>query len=284
MQPGLGETACAVLDGRIYVAGGYNTRVNFQIYDVAANSWQAGPVLPNGTDNAVAAAANGKVYVFGGEAGNVAQIFTPADRTWATLTAPAVRFASSGGLIDGRFHLAGGWSLDRSNNVSVASHDVFDLTAGSFAAAAAPMPTARNHAAAAVIAGKLYVAGGRAPGHEAEDAANVARLEIYDPATNAWSAGADLPTPRSGAAAASVGGKLYVLGGSLPGATMYKAVERYDPAANAWEKLADMPDYATGHCAVAAGNDLYVVGGFAHTGDQRQGFSGVANAWRYTPQ
>jgi len=284
MPAGVGETAVAALDGKIYVAGGYNTRTDFQIYDVASSSWRTGPPLLSGTDNAGAVATGGKLYVFGGEATPAVQVYDIAGGTWSFgPDLPAPRFSSVVEAIAGKVHLIGGWSFDRLNNVSLASHDQYDPAAGAWLPGGrAPMPTARNHAASGVIGGEIYVAGGRAPGHES-DGANLGKTEIYDPIGNAWRTGADLPTPRSGGASAVLDGKLYVLGGGLPGTTVYKTTERYDTAANRWERLADMPAFATGHRAVAVNGSLYVFGGFTIVDGQRQGNTGVTSAWRFTP-
>jgi N-acetylneuraminic acid mutarotase len=168
--------------------------------------------------------------------------------------------------------------------VSLASHSVFDLVRGSYLAGPfAPMQTARNHAYSGVIDGKLYVTGGRAPGHESDDGDNLSSTEVYDPATDAWSPLPALPTPRSGGASAVLGGKLYVLGGGLPGTTVHKTIERFTAQTASWERLPDMPIELTGHRAIAVGQDLYVVGGFATLNGHRQGFVGVRYLWRYTP-
>jgi len=78
-------------------------------------------------------------------------------------------------------------------------------------------------------------------------------------------------------------GKLYVIGGQLPGNTVYKTVSRFDPATGHWEALPDMPIELTGHRAVAVGNAIYVMGGFRTQGAVRQGFGGVPYVWKYTP-
>jgi N-acetylneuraminic acid mutarotase len=284
MLSGQGEAAAAALDGKIYLAGGYDTHRALQIYDTATGAWTAGPLLPAGTDNAGAIAYGGKLYFVGGEAAVRLQIYDPAANSWSAGPAlPSPRFSSSVELIDAQVHVAGGWSFDRSNNVSIATHDAWDLAAGSWITGKAPMKTARNHAVSGVIGGKLYVVGGRGPGHEAEDASNLASVEAYDPAADAWTDLAPLPTPRSGGAAAVLDGKLYVLGGGLPGNTVYKTIERFDPAAGAWEKLDDMPVAITGHRAVAVGTSLYVMGGFTSNDGQRTGFAGVSDCWRYDP-
>ena len=197
---GVGEAAIAAADGKIYLIGGYDTLPLLQIYDIAANSWSQGPALVAGTDNAGALATNGKVYVFGGEASPRVQIYDVAQRQWSTgPNLPSPRFSSVVEQIADQVHLVGGWSFSRTNNVSLASHTVFDLAGGSYLAGPfAPMQTARNHAYSGVIDGKLYVTGGRAPGHESDDGDNLSSTEVYDPATDAWSSLPALPTPRSG--------------------------------------------------------------------------------------
>lgn len=285
LPAGVGEAAIAALDGKIYVIGGYDTLPSLQIYDLASDTWSQGPSLPEGTDNAGALARNGKVYVFGGEASPRLQIYDVAQRQWSTgPDLPTPRFSSVVEQIGDRAHLVGGWSFDRLNNVSLASHTVFDLGGGGYLPGPfAPLQTARNHAYSGVIDGKLYVTGGRAPGHEAEDGSNLSSTEVYDPSADAWSSLAALPTPRSGGASAVLGGKLYVIGGGLPGTTVYKAVHRFNPQSAAWEPLPDMPIELTGHRAVAIGPDIYVIGGFVTRNGERQGFAGTRYVWRYSP-
>ncbi|HEY1909031.1 MAG TPA: kelch repeat-containing protein [Myxococcaceae bacterium] len=285
MPFGQGESAIAAWEGKIYVAGGYDTSPTFLIYDLATDSWRTGPALLGGTDNAGAVASQGKIWVFGGEASPRVQIYGVAAGAWSDGPAlPGPRFSSVVELVGSAVHLVGGWSFDRSHNVSISSHTVFDLSSGTYPAGPfAAMGTARNHAYSGVIDGKLYVTGGRAPGHEGSDGTNLAVTEVYDPGADGWTTLEDLPTPRSGGASAVLGGKLYVMGGQLPGNTLYKAVHRFDPATGHWEALPDMPIELTGHRAVAVGNALYVMGGFSTRNGMRQGFDGVPYVWRYTP-
>ena len=181
-------------------------------------------------------------------------------------------------------HLVGGWSFSRTSDTSLTSHDAFDPATGTYLPGPfAALGTARNHAYSGVIDGKLYVTGGRAPGHEEGTGSNVVSTEVYDPACDTWEPLEDLPTPRSGGASAVLDGKLYVLGGQLPGNTVYKTVSRVDPATGHWEALADMPIELTGHRAVTVNGAIYVMGGFVTRNGVRQGFSGVPYAWKYTP-
>jgi N-acetylneuraminic acid mutarotase len=280
-----GEATIAATNGKLYVFGGYDTSRSVEIYDIASDTWTGGTVLPAGTDNAGAVVYQGKIYVFGGEASPAVQIYDVTTGQWSAGPAlPSPRFSAVVELVGTEVHLIGGWSFDRTNNVSLASHTVFDLASGLYLTGPfAPLGTARNHAYSGVTGGKLYVTGGRAPGHEGNDGSNVASTEVYDPGTDTWAPLDDLPTPRSGGASAVLGDKLYVFGGQLPGNLVHKTVSRFDPASGDWETLGDMPIELTGHRAVAVGTSIYVVGGFPTRNGQRQGFSGVPYVWRYTP-
>lgn len=108
--------------------------------------------------------------------------------------------------------------------------------------------------------------------------ANVAAVESYNPATNAWSPVAALPGPRSDLAAAAApcpvgqsGTCVYAVGGAAPGAA--GTVESYNPASNAWTTLPAMPTprlalgAATTTCPPGqTGICVYAVGGLVSGG------------------
>jgi hypothetical protein len=69
---------------------------------------------------------------------------------------------------------------------------------------------------AAVLAGRLFIAGGEIifTGTEALDS-----LEVFDPATQSWSPGPALPSDIHGNPVAALDGRFFILGGStVPGA------------------------------------------------------------------
>ena len=67
---------------------------------------------------------------------------------------------------------------------------------------AAPMPLARSELSAAVVEGRLYVAGGIA-----QLGASPA-FQMYDPATNSWRSLAQLPEPRQHFGMAALDGRI----------------------------------------------------------------------------
>jgi N-acetylneuraminic acid mutarotase len=120
-----------------------------------------------------------------------------------------------------------------------------------------PMPTATSTVAVGVIGGQVYVVGGGVLPDTC-----LADTQIYDPATNTWSAGAPLPVGTcNGASAAVVNNILYVFGGGTATESVTNAVWAYNPQTDSWSSMSPMPT-AKGCSGTAAENGIvYVVGG-----------------------
>ena len=90
-------------------------------------------------------------------------------------------------------------------------------------------------------------------------------VEIYDPATGAWSTGLPLPVGRGGLAAATLGDRLYVFGGEAP-FRIFSAHEMYEVAGQRWIGKDPMRTPRHGIGAAAIGNKIYVPGGATQPG------------------
>lgn len=278
---GLARFGVAAVDGQIHVVGGYDTRRSSYVYDIASNTWTAGPALPRGTDNVAAVSAGGRVLAIGGEAGTALQVLDTASRVWsAGPSLPGVRFASAAARVGARVHVVGGWNADNSASASLASQVVLDLDRQTWGSGPA-LATARNAAGAAVIDDRLYVVGGRSPGIRANDQRSLGSMEVLSPGAAAWVAAPALPTPRAGLAVVALGGHLYALGGEATPGGVSDAVERFDPASGQWSALPAMPLRSHGLGAVAVGGSIYVMGGFTAPADAVGTES--AALYRYTP-
>jgi N-acetylneuraminic acid mutarotase len=115
-------------------------------------------------------------------------------------------------------------------------------------------------------------------------------VEIYNPATDTWKKGADMPAPRSQFATAVVGGKIYLFGGfsfvdrrgKLIEKTM-AVVDVYDPAADAWEQKGKAPTARTRMGAAALNGKVYITGGFRNTGgggDHLEIYDPATDTWQ----
>lgn len=127
----------------------------------------------------------------------------------------------------------------------------------------APKPTAVRDVGAAVVQGRIVVPGGCGADGKAVD-----RVEIYDPRSDRWTAGAPLPPGRAvcGYGIAALDGQVFVFGGRTgAGAdSATDAVLRYDPGADAWTVEPDRLLRPRADLAAASFDDrdrIHLVGG-----------------------
>jgi len=94
------------------------------------------------------------------------------------------------------------------------------------------LPTGRAKPQVAATGGKIYVLGGWSP-----DGDPVTTVDVYDPATGAWTtvSGAVNPAPRAAAGVGVAGGKIYLIGGCVDDTcTPSDDTVVFDPAAGAF--------------------------------------------------
>ncbi|MGH9255008.1 MAG: Kelch repeat-containing protein [Vicinamibacterales bacterium] len=279
------EYTATSMNGRLYLIGGNRGGRpewprNVLEYDLAADRWTTKKQAPFSGDHMAAAAAAGKIYVFGGQAEggvnkplNSSWEYDPATDMWRALAPmPTARTAAVAVEAGGRIYVIGGNTVA---GLTVGTNDVYDMAANRWDTRAL-MPTPRNHPAGGAAGGKIYVIGGRlaAPNIGGFLSSNTDVVEEYDPAANTWRAMNKMPTARSGHGWTTHQGRIYVAGGELRDAHMdaiFRDVEVFDPAINDWYRLPGMPTARHGVNLAALGNRLHAIGGhiaFAATGGQ----------------
>ena len=108
---------------------------------------------------------------------------------------------------------------------------------------------------AVVVAGKIYVIGGRSGFSDFGD------VYIYDPSTDSWSTGPSIE-PRGTAGAVVYCGGIYLFGGESQAARKnLDDVLRLDLERNVWKSVTAMPIARKFVRAVVFMNSVYIVGG-----------------------
>jgi N-acetylneuraminic acid mutarotase len=149
----------------------------------------------------------------------------------------------------------------------------------------APLIENNSEFALAEANGKLYVLGGYPPQQGPNRTKNT--VQIYDIASDTWTLGPPLPQPNNHGMAASVGGKIYLLGGQTTddqqGATAVNTVYEFDPARGTWVGKANMPTARSGGVAVASGGKIYVAGGRVPRGNDFAAYDVATDTWEVLP-
>ena len=146
------------------------------------------------------------------------------------------------------------------------------------------MRIARGGHAGGIIDGRLYVASGAPSTYPEIFAKPYDTLEVYDIAQSRWSFGPPIPTARHHTSAATLHGKLYVVGGRQTDDFSSSAFERFDPAQNRWERLPPVPVGAGGAGVTAASGEVLAIGGDEEGDDWELGGGWVTPAaWAFDP-
>jgi len=238
-------------------------------YDPPANKWTKKKPMALPAHHLALTELNGKIYVFGG--------FTEGKigNSWKALAPmPTKRGAAVAATVAGKMYVIGGattapGATNPAIHPTVAQRvlstvEEYDPETNTWRTRA-PMPTPRNHTAAGVVDGKIYVIGGRIGAAFIAASSDLANVEAYDPATDTWGRPlAKMPTARSGLDVGVYKGRIYVAGGENQDFfqhTAYHAFEAYDPATNTWSILPPMAIGRHGVAGGVVGNRFYAISG-----------------------
>jgi N-acetylneuraminic acid mutarotase len=232
---GLNAPAAVVLNGRLYLIGGFETTTNVptarvRVYDPATRRWSEAAPLPAPRGGHAAAVLGGRIHVIGG--GNAVStladhtVFDPATGGWSGL-APLPRSMGSPAAV---VHEGALWSIGGRSGLS----DFGDVLRYDAAANVwRPMPPIppRGTAGAVSVCGAVHVFGGESQPRQSV-LADAMRLD------REWASLAPMPTARNFARAVLFDGRVLVVGGSTVASNSHASagsavVERYGPRCSA---------------------------------------------------
>jgi N-acetylneuraminic acid mutarotase len=123
-----------------------------------------------------------------------------------------------------------------------------------------PLSEPRTEVAAAALRGEIVVVGGFTT-----SGSNSRRVDAYSPSRDAWRRLPDLPVAVDHAAAASSGGRVYVVGGYGADRRPLRAAFSFD--GRVWRRLPSPPESrAAAAAAATSAGKVYVVGGRTDSG------------------
>ena len=244
----IGSLACDPTGARLFLFGGNTSPTTVtnatSIYTIATNTWAPGPNLPDVRSFMSSGVIGTKIYLVAGySTGNVDPAFNtnwefdPVALTYTVKAPlPVMLGGAAGAVSGGKLYVMGGRNLASTNLNTVYEYDPVANTW----ATKAPLPTAVNVAGGtglggnAACQGDIIVVGGGNPfepnGPAFPDPSSraietTAVTQLYDVATNTWSAGPNLLQPRSFTTATQAADTLIVVGG-YNGATTVATVDR----------------------------------------------------------
>lgn len=265
------EVAVALLDGKIYVLGGFTPKGvtdQVEVWDPTTGKWESRSPLPHPLHHTTATVVDEKLYVIGGfHSGmwtpvNTVYEYDPQKDKWREKAPmPTARGALAAGALDGKIYAVGGALRKFFGLKNSAANEVYDPKSDRWSLLA-PIPTPRDHLTVSTHKGKLYAIGGRI---DVNYNHNLGANEAYDPKSNQWTPRKPLPTPRSGITSQTLDGKILVFGGES-GEGTFTENEAYDPETDSWKTLQAMPEGRHGLGSVEFKGEIHLLNGGPHPG------------------
>jgi N-acetylneuraminic acid mutarotase len=259
--------------GKLYsVGGGTGSSATSAVeeFDPVTHNWAVRASLPSARTSVSAGEVSGRLYAVGGSSntsesnpiplttleegslppsGSVLQIPT-GDAVTAISGQVTVRWNPVAGATSYNLYMASNPNLDRSNYSGLAD-------------GAKLVGVTSPHTISGLTNGRTYyffVTAANAT-WESEESFGSSATPAAAPALQ-WSTKASMPTPRLDAGAATVNGRIYVIGG-FSGSTL-AATEEYDPATDTWTPKANMPTPRRAPVVASVNNRIYAIGGMSY--------------------
>ena len=243
----------AVVDGKIYVMGGYagkdNQGVNFkflkavEMYDPQTDTWVRKQDLSIPRIQFGVGVVAGKIYAIGGlidpkekKPGlqgrtDLVEVYNPVSDTWTKRAdMPTRRDGLATAVIDDTIYAIGGsgWPQVGAGGPALGTIEVYEPRTNRWTKRP-DMPNLRRSFRTVVIADKIYLIGGSTVGAHGVRGERLVSTEVYDPATKRWRLSPTLtaPTP-SPFSIVAVNGKIYAFGGSTTDREFSPTVKVFD--------------------------------------------------------
>jgi len=227
--------------------------------DAGAPGWRAEPSLPGNLQEISALERDGRIWVVGGFEGltdllNV-RIYDPSSGAWSEgPPLPAPRHHTHIAEVAGDLYVLGGMETIGFSLVDTA----WVLRAGSTTwEAIRDLPEVRGAGFAGAVDGRIYLVGGIGRGGSL-----ASEVLVYEPAMDAWSTGAAIPSEREHIAGFVYGDEIWVLGGRrLSLSSNTDVVEIYDPVMDSWRDGPALTMARGGFAAAVLDGVAYATGG-----------------------
>jgi N-acetylneuraminic acid mutarotase len=223
MPEGRFGLTAATVGQKVYVFGGYtgpDVQIgdNNYIYDAATNTWTTGDPVPlaGGIATAAEAAFRGRVYVIGGDDGDLNSndtnlLYDPATDTWRNRAPmPTPRENNVAVTLGSKIYVAGGLQVQVSFD-GLNTFESYDPRTNTWATLA-PMNSPRISPGIATDGRYIYVFGGSSSYSPQRD---LRSAERYDPITDTWANAPRMVQAVNAAASGYVGGGLISAGGAF---------------------------------------------------------------------
>ncbi|MFA9463424.1 MAG: S8 family serine peptidase [Velocimicrobium sp.] len=248
-----GNVEAVTFNDKIYVT---NDLDDLYRYTPSSNEWEKQASLQSSFKPQGLVATNGKIYAIGGLYHGYSytiEEYDPYRNAWTYRTNMTDRDEVNVAVVNNSIYIMAGRVGQNGTDIVETYEPITNKRTKK-----ANMLTAREpRTSAAVLDGKIYVAGGNMDN----------RMEMYDPLTDSWEMKASMTTARGYFDLINYNDKLYAIGGR-DNLSALKSIEEYDPKTNTWSIstcVLAMPRY--GFSTAEFFGEIYIIGGRTYDGE-----------------
>ncbi len=273
------ESAFVESGGKFYLLGGRGVRP-VQMYDPAAKVWTTKiNNVPLELNHIQAIAYNGLIYIINAFTGTYPHetpvpniyIYNPVNNNWSVgPTIPVGRRRGSSGVVvyNNKFYIFCGIT-DGHWSGWVPWTDEYDPNTNTWTTLP-NAPRARDHAQAALVGNKVYLAGGRRSSGISNQVFDITvpEVDVYDLVNKTWSTlPNNIPTQRAGVSVAVLGEEVVVIGGeSMAQGTAHAEAEALNVNTKTWHSLTKLLQGRHGTQPIVYTNKIFIAAGSAKRG------------------
>ncbi|QNF34540.1 choice-of-anchor D domain-containing protein [Adhaeribacter swui] len=274
------EASYVQAGNKFYLMGGRKIKP-VQVFDLVKKNWVNKVNTPIELHHFQAISLDGLIYVVGAFTGSYPHekpvsniyIYNPTTNKWITgATIPSARRRGSVGVVvyNKKIYLVGGIK-DGHWAGHVNWFDEYNPATNTWRTLP-NAPRARDHFQAAVVNGKLYLAGGRRSSASTNQTfeLTVPQVDVFEFSASKWTtlpSSSNIPTQRAGTATAVLGNELIIIGGESGSQTSaHKHTEALNVTTNKWRRLADLKQGRHGTQAIVNNNNIYLAAGCGNRG------------------
>ncbi len=231
--------ACAVLDNRLYVIGGWTDAGRssvIEMYDPSSRTWdQTCERLEMDLRGHTCVPIGGYIYAVGGNGATAGSVkrYDARTSTWEISYATCnLESDDAFAVLGDHIYATGGSNI---NDRKLKTVQRYDATRDCWEPVK-DMPVGRSKHAAAVLDGFLYVIGGEDDGEEC-----LSRVDRFNPTRNVWDSVSPLAVGRQFLTTVTAGERIYAIGGVKADRSQATDVEAYDAVSNTWTRCTPMP-------------------------------------------
>lgn len=260
-------------DGKIYIVGGLSSSRLIQnevicnkviIYDTNTKQWSTGKDIPQAYAYSNYALVGDKIYVMGGETCAPAYtkytnvyVYDITNDTWETAKPMPKAYCCAGTAVIGdKIYVIGGYGGE-------AYVQIYDTKNNSWTVLDTPSAKAKQaYGACHLYKGKVYMIGGE---YWTTTSNSIKTVNIYNPESNRWTTGKEMPDALTHTASVIDGNKIYIMGGTRRAegkdAVYTDKVYIYDIDKDEWMEGPKLSSGRYGSIAAFVNNKIYLFGG-----------------------